>query len=73
MYDMNSKMPAAAFSKIPNLTAMLSAVKANPENDKELNLTINLTSMIDSREVAHVTYPHYKEFTTREEEQKRRF
>ncbi|SMD65579.1 hypothetical protein BACERE00185_00048 [Bacillus mobilis] len=73
MYDMNSAIPAAALSKIPNITAMLSAVKANPENDKEINLTINLSNLIDGREVAHVTYPHYKEFTAREEEQKRRF
>ncbi|MFV0915248.1 hypothetical protein ACK8HD_14390, partial [Enterococcus faecium] len=73
MYDMNSTIPAAALSKIPNLTSMLSAVRANPENDKEINLTINLSNLIDGREVAHVTYPHYKEFTAREEEQKRRF
>lgn len=73
MLDMNSTIPADALNKIPNLTTMLSAVKSNPENDKELNITINLTSLIDGREVAHATYPHYKEITTREEEQKRRF
>ncbi|WP_304522282.1 hypothetical protein [Bacillus toyonensis] len=73
MYNMDSKIPALSASRMPNLNNVMTAVQPTASNDREINLTVNLTSLMDGREVAKITAPYTTEIQEREKERRKQF
>ncbi|XLP22381.1 phage tail protein [Bacillus toyonensis] len=73
MYNLDSKFPALTASKIPNLNNIMTAVQPGASENREINLTVNLTSLLDGREVAKITAPYTTEIQEREKERRKQF
>ncbi|KIQ88488.1 tail protein [Bacillus sp. L_1B0_8] len=73
MHNLDGKIPSLSASSIPNLNKIITAVQPATSNNKEINLTVNLTSLMDGREVAKITAPYTTEIQEREKQQRDRF
>ncbi|WP_255477544.1 phage tail protein [Bacillus sp. BB56-3] len=73
MHNLDGKIPSLSASSIPNLNEIITAVQPATSNNREINLTVNLTSLMDGREVAKITAPYTTEIQEREKQQRDRF
>ncbi|EJP81288.1 phage tail tape measure protein [Bacillus cereus] len=72
LYKPDNKVPALS-ADMPNLNQIITAAQPTASNDREINLTVNLTSLMDGQEVAKITAPYTTEIQEREKEQRSRF
>ncbi|MEI2536937.1 hypothetical protein, partial [Acinetobacter baumannii] len=72
LYKLDNKVPALS-ADMPNLNQIITAAQPTASNDREINLIVNLTSLMDGKEVAKITAPYTTEIQEREKEQRSRF
>ncbi|PEQ68967.1 phage tail protein [Bacillus cereus] len=68
MYNLDGKIPSLSASSVLNLNKIITAVQPATSDNREINLTVNLTSLMDGREVAKITEPYTTEIQRREKE-----
>ncbi|PEE20793.1 phage tail tape measure protein [Bacillus toyonensis] len=72
LYSLDNKVPALS-ANMPNLNRVITTAQPAVHNNREINLTVNLTSLMDGREVAKVTAPYTTEIQEREKERRKQF
>lgn len=67
LYKLDNKVPALS-ADMPNLNQIITAAQPTVSNDREINLTVNLTSLMDGQEVAKITEPYTTKIQRRNKE-----